>query len=71
MKLMVFTDKYLQSDLNEKWVGYLIHNINSENVYTILDFALEYHHTSRVVSWCLRLFDGYWDQQGIRTLEIS
>ena len=56
MKLIIFTDTYLQCDLYEKWLPYLLHNINSDNIYKILDFALE-RDIYRLKCWCLRFFD--------------
>jgi len=56
IKLLVFSDKYLQDDLNEKCLSYLTHNITSENVYTILDFARQ-ENISHVKSWCMKFFN--------------
>ncbi len=55
IKLLEFSDKYLQNDLNEKCMSYLTHNINSDNVYIILDFARQ-ENIPHVKSWCMKFF---------------
>jgi len=53
IKLFKFADKYLQNDLIERCLGFLIENINLENVYTILDFA-RLEEVENLESWCLK-----------------
>ncbi len=54
-KLLFFTDKYVQNDLHERCIDYLIHNINSENIYVILDFAFQ-HDFPLLITWCFHFF---------------
>ncbi len=39
MKLLILSDKYLQDDLKQKTLDFLLHHITVDNVYRILDFA--------------------------------
>jgi len=53
IRLLGFSDKYLQDDLTEKCMEYLTYNLNSENVYTILDFARQ-ENIAVLLTWCLK-----------------
>ena len=54
MKLFVFADKYVQNDLREKCVDFFKFNLNSDNVYKILDFTRQ-ENLSSLKDWCLNL----------------
>ena len=56
IKLLAFSDKYLQNDLNDKCMSFLKHRLNSKNVYTVLDFAREENHSS-LANWCLKFLE--------------
>ena len=53
MKLITFTDKFLQNDLNEKCMDFFTSNMNSDNVYTILDFVRQ-ENIHRLTNWCMK-----------------
>jgi len=53
IKLISYSDKYLQEDLYEKCMSFLTYNISIDNVYTILDFARE-AKISPLQNWCLK-----------------
>jgi len=54
-KLYLFAEKHLKDDLKDKCFDFLRENIDSENVYKILDFACE-QELSQLQSWCLNFF---------------
>ena len=53
IQLLSYSDKYLQDDLYGKCMDYLTYNINSKNVYTILDFARQ-GNIAPLQSWCMK-----------------
>jgi len=56
IKLFVFSDKYLQNDLNEKCIEFLTHNLTSDNIYKILEFARE-KDIPHLKNWCMKYFE--------------
>ena len=52
MKLYIFVDKYVQTDLREKCIDFLKYDINQDNVYRRFDFARQ-EDISHLRSWCL------------------
>jgi len=56
IKLLKFSDRYLQDDLNDKCMDFLKYNLNSDDVYTVLDFARQ-ENISPLANWCLEFFD--------------
>ncbi len=67
LKLLIFTDKYLQNDLNEKCMDFLISNLNSNNIYIILDFARQ-ENLSHLKNWCMRFLKNNLTTQNISGL---
>jgi len=55
LKLLALSDKYLQSDLNEKCMSFLTYNLSSDNIYKILEFARE-EDMSLLKDWCMKYF---------------
>ncbi len=51
-KLFMLADQYVQNDLSKKCLSFLTGNINSDNVYTILDFARK-EDISRLREYCI------------------
>ena len=56
MKLLSYSDKYLQDDLSDKCMGFLTDNISSKNVYTILDFAHQ-ENVPRLKNCCMKFLE--------------
>ncbi len=57
MKLYIFVDKYVQTDLREKCIDFLKYDINQDNVYRRFDFARQ-EDISHLRSWCLNFLKG-------------
>jgi len=67
IELMYFSEKYLQNDLLEKCMNYLKYGINSDNVFTIREFARE-ENLAVLRECCMQFFKNHTNLDNVSTL---